>query len=409
MKRIALLALVGCNQLLGNHDFSAPADAPPAREVDAYVDPCVASGRPATSLSGTVYAPNGTLPLYGATVYVPSAPLAAIRDGVGGPTCTSGAPIAITHSDEAGHFQLVGVPSGDVPLVVQVGKWRREQVVVHGVAACTDNPVDPDAARLPRDAAEGTLPHIAITTGDADTLECIARDIGVDPTEIGSGPAFGGHVHLYVENGVSKLSSGTALDPSTQLYADDLARYDMIMFGCTGQASMFSTPVNATSVETWTDSGGWLFLEHYQWSWLVNAPGPWSAIAQFGSGTSPDAGVLSIDTTTPIGTSFARWLVHVGVSTVTGQVPLSNARNSCIAVGPSAVRQMYLDPALDNGTSGVQSFTYDTPGGGRVTFDDVHANGGVANTNLAYPAECGPPLAQEIAMIFQVFEMPTCQ
>ena len=64
---------------------------------------------------GTVYAPNGTLALYGATVYIPRldpGPLPA------GPQCDRcdasgelpGGAIARAISDEAGHFSLTNVP-----------------------------------------------------------------------------------------------------------------------------------------------------------------------------------------------------------------------------------------------------------------------------------------------------------
>jgi hypothetical protein len=68
---------------------------------------------------------------------------------------------------------------------------------------------------------------------------------------------------------------------------------------------------------------------------------------------------------------------------------------------------MYLDPALNAGLSGVQSFTWDAAGGGRVTFDDVHVSGS-ANPAAGFPGECGTPFPQEKALIFQLFETPTC-
>src|SRR5882724_11009625 len=82
-----------------------------------------------TTVSGTVYAPNGMLPLYNVRVYVPNAPL---PPAVAGVTCDQCAGIKGTVSvvasaltDAHGAFKLENVPAGkNIPLVMQVGKWR---------------------------------------------------------------------------------------------------------------------------------------------------------------------------------------------------------------------------------------------------------------------------------------------
>jgi hypothetical protein len=81
-----------------------------------------------TNINGTVYAPNGTLPLYNVIVYVPNAPVTPFVDGVQCDECgtVSGNPIVAALSDYQGNFELKNVPSGsNIPLIMQVGKWRR--------------------------------------------------------------------------------------------------------------------------------------------------------------------------------------------------------------------------------------------------------------------------------------------
>ena len=137
-----------------------------------------------TTVSGTVFDPAGKVALTNVTVYVPTTDLAALPEGASCLPCdtaTSGKPIVRTTSDDKGAFSLDNVPVGnDIPLVVQIGKWRR-QTVISTVMPCVDNPTtDPDVTRLPRTQAEGHIPKIALTTGAADALECLLRKIGVD-------------------------------------------------------------------------------------------------------------------------------------------------------------------------------------------------------------------------------------
>ena len=142
-----------------------------------------------TTLTGTVYAPNGTLPLYNALVYVPNAAVPAASVGAHLRSlrrAAAGEPIVAAITDAHGQFTLENVPVGtDIPLVIQVGKWRR-QVRIPSVSACQNNAIsNPDLTRLPRNRQEGDLPRIAVTTGTCDNLVCLVPKLGVDPAEWG--------------------------------------------------------------------------------------------------------------------------------------------------------------------------------------------------------------------------------
>ena len=80
------------------------------------------------------------------------------------------------------HFKLDDVPDGDsVPLVIQVGKWRREVSLSH-VTACQDNPVlDKDLTRLPRTQGEGNIPHTAIAICGFSVLSAAPRSATTAP------------------------------------------------------------------------------------------------------------------------------------------------------------------------------------------------------------------------------------
>ncbi|HZU84628.1 MAG TPA: hypothetical protein VE987_16980, partial [Polyangiaceae bacterium] len=195
---------------------------------------CGGDGGTTTTIKGVVYDPAGVNPLYNATVYVPtsvSGKLPAFSSGASCDQC-AGASIyaaALTTTATDGSFTLTNAPSGtNIPIVVQMGKWRRE-LLLSQVTACAANSVtgnctaaDPTMCtlRLPRNKYDGynaldgqydhaDIPQMALVTGSADPLECMLLKAGIDPSEFSSydvNPSA--RIHFYA----SPDAPGTTLD-----------------------------------------------------------------------------------------------------------------------------------------------------------------------------------------------------
>jgi hypothetical protein len=385
-----------------------------------------------TSVSGTVYDPAGKLPLYDVVVYEPSEPLSPLSNGASCETCDgnfSGRPVAAAVSDAAGHFKLEGLKATEnVPLVIQIGKWRR-QITLPSVTACQDNVLDdPNLFRLPRNQSEGDLPQIAVVRGGSEALECLVRKLGVDDAEFT--PDSGtGRVHLYVSAGGTATPGTGTLSDGTPLGTDDslldslekMKSYDMILLGCEGTDNIIEgrPETQYFNVRDYADQGGRLFGSHYHDKFIWNdktEDKPYPEVVKFQSGASalPSPATGNINTTFPKGQALADWLVNVKASTTPGQISIVDAENTVQSIThPNAISWISSPEAKTPGAPIYFSFPtpVDGPACGRMVFSDIHVASGSGDTGKQpFPSGCTNPelTPQQAALAFMIFDLSSC-
>ncbi|HEY7374663.1 MAG TPA: carboxypeptidase regulatory-like domain-containing protein [Polyangia bacterium] len=388
--------------------------------------PCPSGGR--TTASGIVYDPAGKTPLYNVVVYVPNEPLADLATGASCDTCSSpysGRPIAVTLTDSAGHFSLEHMPVGDnIPLVIQIGKWRRA-VTVPSVAACADTPVDASLTRLPRNTSEGHIPRIAIADGGSDALNCLLRKIGVDTAEFT--PETGaGRVNQYAGlNAPTTDANGATLTPTYTLWssAASMKAYDIMLMSCEGDdnggAGAASTAMRQ-AVKDFADAGGRVFGSHWHNAWVFDGPAPWPTVAKHASGAHGFTTDITVPIVTdfPKGKAFSEWMLNVGGSTTLGQIVIHGAEHSVDATNAGA-QSWIAGMDTTNGKPMVQYFSFNTPVEvtpeqqcGRVVMSDLHVSAGTPSDSGKQPFPNGCVTSdltpQEKALEFMLFDLSSC-
>ena len=381
------------------------------------------TGGTTTRLLGRVFDPSGTAPVYNAIVYVPNRKPAEI---VRGATCDRCAetvfdpvPRAVL-TNENGEFSIDGVPDGDeVPLVFQIGKWRRQISVK--VTACTDNRFDdPALMHLPRKQSEGDMPQIAVVTGGCDPLGCLFSRMGIDDSELtdAKGP---GRIHVYKGFGGEGVVSGTATPEETDLWAspEQLAKYDMVMLACEcKEHDELKNDAAKLAMMAYLDRGGRVFATHYHYTWLKNGPAPLASLADWGVSPASSLGTTyDIDQSFPKGAAMAQWLTNAGASTTPGTIDIKVPVEHLRGVKPGAQRWIYRGDGADEQ---VKFFSFNTPVGappeaqcGRGVLSDIHVSDGDgtgAPPNALMPASCvkEPLSARERALEFLMFDLSSC-
>jgi len=378
----------------------------------------VCSGGLTTTVTGKVYAPNGTLPLYNAIVYVPNSEVGPLTKGATCDKCgaVTGDPIVTALTDPEGKFELKDVPVGkDIPLVIQIGKWRR-QVKLPEVKECTENAVtDKELTRLPKTQAEGDMPQIALTTGSCDQLGCMLPKIGIAPSEFGNeSDGADKAVHVYIGNG-----TGPAGAQQAQNFWNDTAKlkkYDMMILSCECSENLTNKggangPAFA-AMQEYLEAGGRIFTTDFMYTWYRYSPNADMRAAINGRWNAPGGGPnMRIDTSFPKGQALADWL----------------QKSAGLASGTTVTPSYTFGNFISNDTSKSQLWAHDStqkeprvvsvnvPVGlpadqqcGKGVHIDAHVNG-TDTVGPNYPASCSTKLLEgENLLAFFFFDLASC-
>ncbi len=381
------------------------------------------TGNATTSISGKVFAPNGTDPLPNVTVYIPNDTVQPFTPGVSCPTVgapPSGSPLvgAITAVD--GSFTLNNAPVGtNIPIVAVSGRWRVQSTV--NTTACANTVAN---LSMPQNQSQGDIPKIAIASGDVDQVECILRRVGISDSEF-TDPTGSGRINIYkgTTNSGAVIDAATPTQASLMENSSTLNQYDVLMLPCQGSSvgGVESGTPGATELANFiafANAGGRIYSSHFSYAWMYKNP-PFNSVVNWDVGQGdPADGTATVNTSFSAGQTLSQWLQLpvIDASTTAGQMSLDTLRVD--TNGVVAPTQSWL--TLNNSSYGnpVMQFVFNTPLAttanptpnqcGRVLFNEYHVENGSSSPLNYFPSECsssGAMTPQEKLLEYMLFEL----
>ena len=404
----------------------------------------------ATKLTGKVFDPAGANPLSNVVVFVPNVVSALPVIAEGTHTCNTcdvsiGDYVTATTTDATGSFTLTGVPAGEqVPVTVQVGKWRRTTYVDID-NECGTNSVPAGVLHLPGKSSDGDMPRMAVLTGGCDDLGCFLTGMGIDAAEF-TAPHGGGHVDVYQGGGLAgngaTLSGGTpgnCTGSSCPLWSgrSSFEYYDLALFSCEcGENNKTKPAAGMQALHDWLNEGGKVFASHYQYTWFKNNPqADFKGVASWvnSGAANPGTATEDVDAKFPKGGTFAQWLGVVGALKAPGPPPtidlsvVSTSVSTVNTTAPQATVRWIYDPSAKDD---VKYMSFGTPIGGlpasadagvetagaqycgKAVFTDLHTSASLLSTVSDIPGGCGNNKgklsAQQKALEFLFFDLSAC-
>ena len=379
------------------------------------------SGPAPAHLKGKVVAPEGTIPISGALVYVASAPPAPIPDGVYCDQCVhlqAGIPYTTTKPD--GSFDL-GTNLGDGYLVVQKGAFRRVRPIK---VVAGDQDVPKELTTMPKktDKANGDdVPKIAVVLGAWDPIEVVLARLGLEAkiTQdfLGRAQVLSADATAFAIYGLHGLGEQSPYPAPNVLLTtpSEMDKYHMVFIPCSGGTSFDdpgsgpactnvfnSSPSAAATLQSFVKKGGKVYASDWSYEYVRQVfPGfvSWDGqTSQIGSACKEGGGDQSAP---PVDTDLAAWLAAQGQSLDT----VKDAWTHITGVHETADTDANGNPVKEtpkvwvhaNGEPATTSFKH---GCGRVLYTTYHTQPSSSTS--------GPLEPQALALLYLVLEVGVC-
>ena len=345
----------------GGHGEQAPGagftpETPAAPEVQGH-------------LRGSVRAPNGTMPIAGAVVYLTNEKPAPAPEAVFCDVCvhlSADTPYAL--SDANGDFELKPTTIGEQYLVVQKGGFRRVRKV-H--VANADAELPDTLTRLPSKtnlAAGDEVPRMTVVHGAHDEIEASLEKLGIDPSAI-------------------EIAQSTLVGVAAKGFLTDAAAVNgrhIVFLPCGDftqpppNLDLSSDPTIQENLRAFVHAGGRLYVTDWHYDFVSRIfPGfvTWS-----GAGDAPCSGCQKTSYDAPAtidDPGLAAWMTAQSLTTFTVQknyttIASVNAVETTDSAGqPKTVTPRVWVSSEQNGVQHPATVSFEN-GCGRVLFSTYH-------------------------------------
>lgn len=347
-------------------------------------------------LKGRVTAPQGSIPISGALVYLTAAPPPPVPQGAYCDACVEvQSSTSYTFSRADGTYDLPAVTTGEQYLVTQKGQFRRvRRFTVEG----GDQLVSPELTRFPgrTDAAAGDdIPKMAVVIGAWDAIESSLEKLGIEPG-----------AYTTIESSFSDLTAREDFLSS----ADAMKQHHIVFLPCSGSNGTDCNDFTADepsvqeALQDFVGAGGKLYVTDYSYE-MIRRPFPpfftWS-----GASGETGSGCLAGSYTSPaqvLDPAMQEWLAAQNITDfeVEANWTMIDSVTPQQAPGPDGgwvdVAPKVWVQAMTGGAGNPATVSFDF-GCGRGLFSTYHTEGD-GGSDL---------LPQELALLYVLLEVGVC-